>query len=409
MQVFARKDVMSQRRGFTMIELLVVVSIIALLAALTVNVIGDSVDQAREAATATTILKVNEMLEKRVEAFSRAMSRSAARKKSAAGAQQAAKSFAGWPTRAVNNPNLKPLRERVAEIIGYKTEFRRSFPQLFRGVAGTVPTEMEDREDHLQIAPGIPNGNGFGVADAVELVLLRNAESRLLQQNPGVPPTPAQIQTQAQQLFANHTASTESQATESSEMLYLIITEFDVFGAPAAGSDQFLSGEVADTDGDSLLEFVDSWGQPLRFYRWPTRLLRPGIAPAANPPLPHPDPINRAISSQLMRGLLGTNPLIRDPLSMDPDDPIGLVDYEIQRLARTGTLDLTTLVNEGNFHTLNTFHTPLVVSMGKDGALGLFEPNDYTNLGHLCQPNLVTSDELTDNITNRNRRAGGRN
>ena len=33
--------------------------------------------------------------------------------------------------------------------------------------------------------------------------------------------------------------------------------------------DDFTDREVADTDGDGLLEFVDSWGRPLQFYRWP--------------------------------------------------------------------------------------------------------------------------------------------
>ena len=33
--------------------------------------------------------------------------------------------------------------------------------------------------------------------------------------------------------------------------------------------DDFTDREVQDTDGDGLPEFVDAWGQPLQFYRWP--------------------------------------------------------------------------------------------------------------------------------------------
>lgn len=396
------------RRGFTMIELMVVVGIIAILMTLTMNVIGDSVDQAKEAATATTVLKVNELLEKRIEAFSRSMSRGAALQSAAAQAQLTAKSLAGWPTAAVDNANLKPLRERVAEIIGYKVQFRQNFPQSFQGVASTIPTEMADVVDRL----GTGTPLSYGLADPVEIILLRNAKNILTNENPGTTPTSTEVVSKATTLFAAHNATAESLATESSEMLYLIIMEFDAFGAPSSGRDQFLSGEIADTDGDSLMEFVDGWGQPLRFYRWPTRLLRPGTSLAPTDPLAlHPDPISRPTSSQLIRGLLNTNSLIRDPLTMDPDDPIGLIAYEIQRLTDAGTLDLSLFINEGNFHTLDTYHTPIIVSAGKDGLLGLFEPNDYSaaNLGHLCGPNLVTGDELTDNITNRNRRAGGRN
>ena len=33
--------------------------------------------------------------------------------------------------------------------------------------------------------------------------------------------------------------------------------------------DDFSDREVKDTDGDGLPEFVDAWGQPLQFFRWP--------------------------------------------------------------------------------------------------------------------------------------------
>jgi len=56
-------------------------------------------------------------------------------------------------------------------------------------------------------------------------------------------------------------------ATESSECLYLILSE------PRLGPSMVESIPerfIQDTDGDGLLEFVDAWGQPLRYYRWPT-------------------------------------------------------------------------------------------------------------------------------------------
>ena len=34
--------------------------------------------------------------------------------------------------------------------------------------------------------------------------------------------------------------------------------------------DEFTDKEVQDTDNDGLPEFVDAWGQPLQFFRWPT-------------------------------------------------------------------------------------------------------------------------------------------
>ena len=57
--------------------------------------------------------------------------------------------------------------------------------------------------------------------------------------------------------------------TARSEMLYAIL----VTGSGPLGSafspDDFTDTEVMDTDGDGLLEFVDAWGKPLQFFRWP--------------------------------------------------------------------------------------------------------------------------------------------
>ena len=66
------------------------------------------------------------------------------------------------------------------------------------------------------------------------------------------------------QKLASHT-----HITARSEMLYAIL----VAGAGPLGSafspDDFTDTEVMDTDGDGLLEFVDAWGKPLQFFRWP--------------------------------------------------------------------------------------------------------------------------------------------
>ena len=62
----------------------------------------------------------------------------------------------------------------------------------------------------------------------------------------------------------NHT-----HVTARAEVLYALLVE----GAGPWGSvfsrDDFTDREVRDTDGDGLPEFVDAWGQPLQFFRWP--------------------------------------------------------------------------------------------------------------------------------------------
>ena len=196
------------------------------------------------------------------------------------------------------------------------------------------------------------------------------------------------------------------QNTVSSELLYYMLTRMTVYGVPPVGTDEFTTNEVRDTDGDGLVEFVDAWGVPLRFYRWPTRLIRPALPTDYS----LPGNVNRNVADLLIKGLPGPPPSSsgqRDALTEDPDDRLGLLKREIDRLL-ANNIDVTAMVNEQNWHTLDTYHVPLIVSMGPDGMLGLLEPYDATNFGTLAQPIDITAiDALTDNITNLNRRAGG--
>ncbi len=62
----------------------------------------------------------------------------------------------------------------------------------------------------------------------------------------------------------NHTHN-----TARSEMLYALLVEGSGPWGAAFTRDQFGDKEVQDTDNDGLPEFVDGWGQPLQFFRWP--------------------------------------------------------------------------------------------------------------------------------------------
>ena len=118
----------------------------------------------------------------------------------------------------------------------------------------------------------------------------------------------------------------------------------------------------------------------------------------------------------------------------DPGDELGLIAQEARRLFESrAQINLLSIFNEANYHTIDTYHAPLIVSAGADNRLGLFEPfptedlngngtldaagglfedlngngSIDTTYGHLAMPTGVV-DDLTDNITNRNQRAGGK-
>lgn len=61
-------------------------------------------------------------------------------------------------------------------------------------------------------------------------------------------------------------ASAHDPQTESAECLYLILA--DKTGSTSSFIDELPSQFIRDTDNDGLLEIVDSWGKPIKFYRW---------------------------------------------------------------------------------------------------------------------------------------------
>jgi len=365
---------------------------------LTFSVMYGLTTQAEEVATTTTVRKIDALLQQRMDAFNRAFK---------GNRLDAAVSIVSV---TLAGQQIFGVREEVKEILAKKRSFRFEFPQ-----------RLDERlfEEHP------PTGTAPKVAGLPDSLFKAFAEPEARQQlvNEGnATPTAQDVLDRATQNWQKHRPE-----TESAELLYFALTASTSYGVGAVDTDRFTDEEVADTDEDGLPEFVDAWGQPLRFYRWPTRLID------RNPPVPFTpvlaDPadatdvraipmIDRDRAGLLFRGLsppplpLPNGVLPRDLLLTDPDDPVGRLYSELERLDGTNGKPLFAAeFNEAKYHTPETFHAPLVVSAGADGELGLLEPNDTDaaagRFGNLAQFD-GNDDALTDNITNRNRRVGGR-
>ncbi len=261
-----------------------------------------------------------------------------------------------------------------------------------------------------------------------------------------------------------YNTSVHKQVTESAALLYLILTQAAVFDTEPPAAADLKGVEVADTDGDGLMEIVDAWGQPLRYYRWPTRLFRPAPAVATVTtagwnnldPAPAPTPASLLVRSMprlpLFQWAKNTNYAAAQfiqPATLPSGDimmyqagvagtsgtsggteptwssalSVGAQTATDGNITWTAALDpltvdsddpngiaSSTYINESGaatFHTWATYHVPLIVSSGTDLALGLYEPYDTTNFGTLAQPQFDTTDTtgfarnvLTDNLTN---------
>jgi len=281
--------------GYTLVELMIVITIIAILLAIFVPIGMDVLGLSREAATKTTLKKVHELLQKRLEAFNR----------------------------------------------DYPDDFQRRRGRRF---SPANPSDIMDRKRRFK------------------------------------------------QMFlvdANRAADPPSGA-DSAEVLYRLLTDTETFGTAAEDASEFGTIEVGDSDDDGNMEFLDGWGRPIRYYPYPTRLFKPGGHQANQP--------NGGVDTTRGATILFGSLVSEEELNRDQDDPFGvLLDQQFAR--QRG-------FNERDFHTFSTYHTPLVVSAGPDGELGLFEPNDTTAPGnHLAKPtgNLT---HLDDNLTNHNTDAG---
>jgi prepilin-type N-terminal cleavage/methylation domain-containing protein len=476
---FIKREPESSRKGFTLLELLMVIAIIGVLMSLTFYVLNGVTEGAEKEATTTTIHKINRLLEQRIEAFDRA--------------------FKG----SRRNEYIKSTVGLLATTTDGRFDYFRVHPEDAPPAIVILARKAAFRSEFPQRMVELADGNGNGMPDVIEnKIAIPNARTFLISANQVSPtPTPtfepelSDINSLMNARWAggsfsitfgvppNTTLTTftfvgNQQVTDSSELLYYTLVAAGSFGSSSVDADQFSDREIVDTDDDGLPEFVDAWQQPLRFYRWPTRLIdrtapdpfEPDFAAINDntevdltPDGDESDELRevtakeRTDASNLIRGLPASPlafaglPAQRDMLLVDPDDPVGLLYSFIEdpNYKNLG-IDLTKEINEGKYHTIDTYHTPLIVSAGKDQELGLYEPFEidydvngdgnvdpgeetaagFVNgsfegiLGNLAQykgtfvtndgngttetPSAATIDQLFDNLTNRNRRVGAK-
>lgn len=354
------------RRGFTMIEMLVVVTIILLLMSISIGVLRNAIGAARQNQTKATIQKVSGLLQQRMDAFYRGIERSNL-------TQASDKMRRDWyGTYGFVPPN------KAIDVMVKKDLFRTRFPQTFAEVDST----------NYANPPRVTGLTGMTYVQA------------------------------------KHKPETEGAA-----LMYWLLTNSEVYGIAPVDESEFTSAEVRDTDGDGLMEFVDGWGRPLRFYRCPTHLFRPGdgssIPPGVNSSGVYSTP-DRTYVSAVWSGLpaIPTVAGELDPLARDPDDPTGqlLGPFANPQLPNAYPSAAQALQSIQNLYgTPGTYHAFLILSAGPDGKPGLLEPTNegaagvaynastlgvmtgQGRLGALVSHAAIQNNPINDDITNRQR------
>ena len=202
---------MNRRRGFTLTELLVSVSIILLLAGLISSAVSAARASAKVSATRATIEKLNQIIAQHYSTY-------------------ASRAVAGGTTSALR---ASGIRRTIS------AELPDSWDDVQRVASGTVP-----------VVPSVPAAGMFPNSSVQRAyAAMWNA----------LPPAT--------------TAATLGSLNEDAECLFMIVMRGGIADCLDCGG--LRTSEVGDTDGDGMPEFLDAWGNPIRYVLWPAGLQLP--------------------------------------------------------------------------------------------------------------------------------------
>ncbi|MFN3190241.1 MAG: type II secretion system protein [Aureliella sp.] len=307
--------------GFTLIELLVAISILGIMAGMALYSLAGAQTDARNARTRGTVSKLNEIILQRWEEYRyRAVD---------------VKVPDAWkiPVRDANRGgNVTTLPYSPREKARVRMVMLRDMMRM----------EMPDRITDLLTEPSqylmVPNQPNMGPAALLRPIppgwgVVYEALRSRVNANPAAFPgvLPASTggslagSTTMPGFIGPGGAAAWHRSVSSAELLYLIVATTNFNGASAL--EYFRPSEVADTDSDGLLEFVDAWQSPIEWVRWPA-----------------------GYDSDLVRY---ANP--------DPMDPLQ-TDWRFRKEAGNYTIE-----EEWRPKML----VPLIVSRGQDGQLGI--------------------------------------
>ena len=224
-----------RRRAFTLLELPLVVSLLAVIASLSVGVLAQAQNDAAIAATRSRMTLIEKILEVELENYE---------------VVRSPVSFAGIQT-LIGASSLTPGNT----LLHAKNLKRMIIADLIRG-------EMPD---------GSISGAALGQFPSDSLLAyFGSINIPAVTVNAVFPPTPPSVSTWGSDPrfvipIDSQIDEVDEGAANKSEILYQVLLNIDVDGVPAI--DSIAPQAIGDTDGDSVLEILDAWGEPL-YLQW---------------------------------------------------------------------------------------------------------------------------------------------
>lgn len=213
------------RPSFTLVELLVSIAIIGIMAGMVLYTLAGAQQDALRTRTRGTIDKINQVILERWEGY---RYRSVKLPVSAEALQQK------W---------IRPRQVATLRSLFLKDMMRMEMPDSYVDLAYT-PTDWNFGAMNFKSSPGR------------EYNVLRNyfGMGSILNTAAAATPMPKDKPVWAE-------------ANQEAECLYAIVAHSTSGGGSAL--EGFVASEIGDTDGDGFPEFIDAWGEPISWIRWP--------------------------------------------------------------------------------------------------------------------------------------------
>lgn len=293
------------RRAFTLIELLVVFIIIAILAALSLTGLAGARQRAKIDKTKSTIRKIHEIVVPHYESFVEKRVPGPRFVPRPPTATDILPIYTVWIDTSANPPRAWINDKPGAAWIGPSTDTRKTIAEgRLKTLRLMQLLDLPDQWDDVV-------GGGPFSWQVGQVGTLMSAAARRYSQFAGG------------KSFADQ--------WESAECLALIVTRG---GFAGDATETFRTDEMGDVNANGAPEFLDAWGQPIQFVRWPvgytmsattgrpavTRTLQTGNAVADHDPL---DPMKVAPADYRVIPLIfsgGPQGSGIDPLSTDNND-----------------------------------------------------------------------------------------
>jgi prepilin-type N-terminal cleavage/methylation domain-containing protein len=195
------------RRAFTLVELLIVMIIITILAALTLVASSSALQASKETKTRMTVMKLDTAMRQ---------------------------IFEGYADRFDNILNcLSDADKTAAENLDIENKTKLKLHLIHELMRFELPEKLSDIITDWQEFPGSLNS---------------------------VPQLPRDAKPAVRQFYSNAVAGKTN--ITNAELLFLIIQNL----SPESFS-ELKGSEVGDTNGNGLYEFLDAWGHPIEFFR----------------------------------------------------------------------------------------------------------------------------------------------